>query len=78
MTDRGIFGLLGVLAVVALVIFLMTPHQTGSTGERIREAAQKQIQETSDRLGTAFDAARKDVQQGPGRRFNKDNNVTQP
>ena len=70
MTDRGIFGLLGVLAVVALVIFLMTPHEPGSTGEKIRQAAQKQIQETSDRLGTAFDAARRDVQRGPERKSN--------
>jgi hypothetical protein len=62
MADRSIFGLLGVLAVVALIIFLMSPQQPGSTGERIRSSVQNQVHETADRLGKAWDAAKQDTQ----------------
>lgn len=61
MWDRSIFGLLGVLAVVALVIFLVTPHPQGSTGEKIRQTVRQQIEVTSDRINSAFDAAKEDA-----------------
>jgi hypothetical protein len=53
---------LGLLAIVALIIFFMTPQQPGSTGERIRSAVQNQVKETSERLGNAWDAAKQDTQ----------------
>jgi hypothetical protein len=62
MTERSIYGLLGILAVVALIMFMMTPHEPGSTSEKIRAATQKEVHETADRLNNAFDAAKKDVE----------------
>ena len=62
MTDRGVFGLLGILAVVAIIMFLMTPQEPGSAGQKVRDAVRREAHETADRLGNAFDAARKDVQ----------------
>ncbi|MEZ0223968.1 MAG: hypothetical protein ACAH83_05400 [Alphaproteobacteria bacterium] len=62
MADRGIFGLLGILALVAIIMFLMTPQEPGSTGQKVRDTVRREVHETADRLGNAFEAARKDVQ----------------
>lgn len=64
MTDRGVFGLLGIIAVVAIVLFLMTPHGPGTTGQKMRDTVRQEIGETTDRLESAFDAAKRDVERG--------------
>ncbi len=62
MRDSSIFGLLGILAVIALFIFLITPHPPGSTSEKIRQAVRQEISVTSDRLNSAWDAAKRDAE----------------
>jgi hypothetical protein len=68
MTDRSLVGLIGILLVVGFIMFIMcTPHPDGSTAAKVRETVRTQIHETSDRLGNAFDAARKDIEREKGR-----------
>jgi hypothetical protein len=67
MTDRGVFGLLGILAVIAIIMFLLTPQELGSAGQKIRETVRREVRDTADRLGNAFEAAKKDVERGGNR-----------
>lgn len=65
--DRQMAGLVAFLLVVAVVVFFTSNKPMEGTAERVRESVRNEVHETADRLDSAFDAAKKDIQNLPSR-----------